>query len=403
MILHIPHHSTYIPDEYRDLFVISNEELAEEIQLMTDHDTNKMFGLDHPNITRVTAEVSRLLVDMERFRDDKDESMAKKGMGAVYTLRQDGSPLKVFSPEQREALLQRYYDPHHKALEEAVQKELDENGECLIIDCHSFPNKALPYEDRGKFYQEVDFCIGIDDFHAPEKLVLDICRFLGDDYTVAINSPFAGSIVPSKFYQKDNRVKSLMIEVNRDLDQEDVIQIMDSLLPYLSGDKNSLTENNFYGDSLLEITKLDDWSFYEGEYYLSERDYIFPDDKSLHDEGWHKSMEVHFSSPSCKSEIRLWMQVFYYFTKDNKLHSVDVDMVGRLKSFPHSEDTVVDGQIYCLDSNEIIIMEGEGSLYSVEGGDLEEKLISLVRQSYREELNDKEWVTHLEELFEGKH
>ena len=154
---------------------------------------------------------------------------------------------------------------------------------------------------------------------------------------------------------------------------------------------------------MLELTKLDDWSFYEGEDYLSERDYIFPDDESLHNEGWHKSMEVHFSSPSCKSEIRLWMQVFYYFTKENKFHSVDVDMVGGLKSFPHSEDTFVDGKIYCLDSNEVIIMEGEGGLYSVEVCDFEEKLISLVRQSYRDELNDKEWVKILEERFEGKH
>ncbi|UTP72770.1 N-formylglutamate amidohydrolase [Alteromonas sp. LMIT006] len=400
MILHIPHHSTYIPDEYRDLFVVSDEALLEEIQLMTDHNTDIMFGLEHPKITRVTAEVSRLLVDMERFRDDNQESMAKKGMGAVYTKRQNGTPLKEFPPEQREALLQRYYDPHHKGLEEAVQKELDEHGECLIIDCHSFPDEALPYEDRSEYYQPVDFCIGFDAFHVPEELVLDVYRFFTmNDYSVAINEPFSGSIVPNQFYQKDNRVKSMMIEVNRNLNVDEVKNLMNRLLPYLSGDRNALGKDDFDGDSLHKIAKLEDWTFSEGEDYINERDYIFPDDESLHNDGWHKSMDVHFSSPSCKCEIRLWMQVFYYFTKDNKLHTVDVDMVGRLREFPHSEDTIIEDRIYCLDSNEIICMEGEDYLYGTQGDELQEKLVALVRESYREELHDKSWVKHLEDQF----
>lgn len=122
MILHIPHHCTVIPKEYRDLFVISDDELAIELQLMTDHDTDKMFSVGHPDITSVMATVSRLLVDTERFREDTQESMSEKGMGAIYTLRQDGTELKQFTEEQKEALLTAFYDPHHKALEEAVQK-----------------------------------------------------------------------------------------------------------------------------------------------------------------------------------------------------------------------------------------------------------------------------------------
>ena len=35
--------------------------------------------------------------------------------------------------------------------------------------------------------------------------------------SVAINEPFAGTMVPLKFYGKDRRVKSIMIEVNRKL------------------------------------------------------------------------------------------------------------------------------------------------------------------------------------------
>ena len=37
------------------------------------------------------------------------------------------------------------------------------------------------------------------------------------NFTVKYNEPFKGSIVPLKFYNKDKRVQSLMIEVRRDL------------------------------------------------------------------------------------------------------------------------------------------------------------------------------------------
>ena len=404
MILHIPHHSTYIPNEYRDLFVISDEALAEEIQLMTDHDTDKIFGLEHPNITRVSAEVSRLLVDMERFRDDKDEQMSKKGMGAVYTKRQDGTPLKQFSLEQRETLLQRYYDPHHKALEEAVQKELDEHGECLIIDCHSFPNDALPYEERSKYYSHVDFCIGIDDFHAPEEVVLDIARYLmGIGYEVAINDPFAGAIIPNKFYQKDPRVKSIMIEVNRDIEPEVVKDLMDELLPYLSGDKTSMTHNNLDGDNAITIAKLDDWVFYEGEEYANE---IYPclarDEEGLHEKCLFQSMDVSFSSPSCKSTINLWMEVAYYFTPDKKLHSVDVGRAGSIYERATSGNSTVDGCIYDFDGseiNKISYEEGDDEFDLYTSSDIESKLVNLMYDSYQHILTDEEDKKAIEERF----
>ncbi len=41
--------------------------------------------------------------------------------------------------------------------------------------------------------------------------------FKGYGYSVAINRPFAGCIVPTAFYQKDQRVMSVMIEINRRL------------------------------------------------------------------------------------------------------------------------------------------------------------------------------------------
>lgn len=49
--------------------------------------------------------------------------------------------------------------------------------------------------------------------------MLEIAKkaFESAGFEVAINTPFAGSIVPLEYYGKDNRASSLMIEVRRDL------------------------------------------------------------------------------------------------------------------------------------------------------------------------------------------
>lgn len=36
-------------------------------------------------------------------------------------------------------------------------------------------------------------------------------------FRVALNDPFAGALVPISRYQKDNRVRAVMIEINRNL------------------------------------------------------------------------------------------------------------------------------------------------------------------------------------------
>jgi len=218
MILHIPHASTCIPDEIRKDFLLSGFELATELLRMTDRYTDELFDANSPQITRIVYPVSRLVVDPERFVDDAQEPMSKKGMGVVYTLTSHGKQLRnPVTPEQKERLLAQYYRPHHERFTAAVEQELLRKGKALIIDCHSFPSKPLPYE---KYQSEdrPDICIGIDKYHTPEALsetLQDFFRKRG--YSVALNRPFAGTIVPMQFCKKDQSVMSIMIELNRRL------------------------------------------------------------------------------------------------------------------------------------------------------------------------------------------
>lgn len=63
-----------------------------------------------------------------------------------------------------------------------------------------------------------DFCIGTDEYHTPPQLVDIATQYLERaGYSVAINRPFAGTIVPMAHYHANASVSSLMIEVSRGL------------------------------------------------------------------------------------------------------------------------------------------------------------------------------------------
>lgn len=212
VIFHIPHASTCIPPEYLGDFY--ENVLTENLRHMTDWYTDELFDFGFGE--RIVFPVSRLVCDPERFREDEHEPMSRVGMGAVYTQGYDLFPLrKEKALTRRDEILRRFYDPHHEQLEKLSARMLEIAGRCLIIDCHSFSASPLPYE---KDKIRPDFCIGTDPYHTPHLLATSLLHSLRDaGYSVVVNRPFSGSIVPLRFYRNDKRVLSIMIEVNRGL------------------------------------------------------------------------------------------------------------------------------------------------------------------------------------------
>ena len=221
LILHIPHASENIP--FKKGFVIDDTKIKEEILKLTDWFTDDLFSSKID--TQIVASFSRVFCDVERFSDDSQEEMFKLGMGALDTRCDDDTLSRVVTSELRKEILDNYYLPHHENLNKAVRTQLKEQDTCLIVDCHSFPKTPLfkGLDQRGN---RPDFNIGTDKFHTPLDLVKkseDYFKNLG--YTTGIDWPYSGSIVPMEYYQKDKRVKSIMLEVNREL--------------YLEGDTNN--------------------------------------------------------------------------------------------------------------------------------------------------------------------
>ena len=217
IIFHIPHSATRIPDDVRKQFILSDEELEKEILRMTDWHTDDLFG-GFGDVVKIVFPVSRLVVDPERFTDDDLEAMSLKGMGVIYTKTSGGYRLrKRLNNSEKQSLLDKYYYPHHQCLEQTVQLALGKNGRCLVVDCHSFPSEPLPYEDD-QSSNRPDICIGTDDFHTPKMLADKVSYYFESlGYKTALNRPFSGALVPYPFFEKNQAVSSIMIEVNRGL------------------------------------------------------------------------------------------------------------------------------------------------------------------------------------------
>jgi N-formylglutamate amidohydrolase len=86
---------------------------------------------------------------------------------------------------------------------------LQKHAPALVIDCHSVASMPLPHE-ADQVVPRPDVCIGVDSFRAPDGLrTAFVEAFEAAGFTARIDSPFAGTPVPTSFYRSDAQVCGL--------------------------------------------------------------------------------------------------------------------------------------------------------------------------------------------------
>ncbi|GAA2493230.1 N-formylglutamate amidohydrolase [Streptomyces gobitricini] len=218
VILHVPHSSRVIPAEVRAGIVLDDRALAAELDHITDAYTERIADAAAQAARvrpwRFVNRLSRLVVDPERFPDEREE-MRAVGMGAVYTRTTHREELRPPRADVQ-PLLDRYFHPYAEAMTAAVAERLGTVGRAVIVDVHSYPAKPLPYELHGDGPRP-PICLGTDSFHTSGPL-LDAARQAFADFGgTELDSPFAGTYVPLRYYGRDARVGAVMVEIRRDL------------------------------------------------------------------------------------------------------------------------------------------------------------------------------------------
>ena len=212
-LVHLPHYGTSIPEKYEADYYLDKEELYKNVFEYADYGTYNLYGSLYREFDGVANPNSRLFFDPERFFDDEQESMqTKHGLGWFYeNAILDKKPLR--STIHKDEIAQ-YYHKHHAELNAKTAQKLRLYGRCTIIDCHSFSNTRYWFHDKSLALP--DICIGYDDFHKDEFLVNTILEEF-EAYDVGVNTPYVGSLVPTDYYNKNENVKSVMIEINKKL------------------------------------------------------------------------------------------------------------------------------------------------------------------------------------------
>ncbi|MEU9211880.1 N-formylglutamate amidohydrolase [Streptomyces sp. NPDC048415] len=217
VILHVPHSSRQIPAPVRDGIVLDDVALELELDHITDAHTAELAAAaaEAAGLApwRFVNRLSRLVIDPERFPDDREEMLAV-GMGAVYTRTTHRAPLRPADVDPR-PLVDRFFHPYARAMTAAVADRLAATGRAVVLDVHSYPTARLPYELHGDGPRP-PICLGTDSFHTPPEMVALAEKAFAGLGGAGIDSPFAGAYVPLRYYEREPRVTALMVEIRRD-------------------------------------------------------------------------------------------------------------------------------------------------------------------------------------------
>ncbi|MDA9976182.1 N-formylglutamate amidohydrolase [Alphaproteobacteria bacterium] len=204
LVIHAPHASTHIPDDLWDQFIIGREEMKQEALASADLYTDLLAQEAWPLAGIVCAEISRIVVDIERYSDDAMEEMAKVGRGVIYTHGHSGKQLRrSLTKSERADLLNKYYTPHWHRLKVIAASK-------ILIDLHTYPVEPWLIE-RNLTTNRPEICIGFSQELTPASWVSKLTHhFRSAGYSVDHNTPYSGVI-------DAGTQAAVMLEIRRDM------------------------------------------------------------------------------------------------------------------------------------------------------------------------------------------
>jgi N-formylglutamate amidohydrolase len=225
ILVSVPHAGLAVPEELRPQIV------ADEQVLRSDADlgVNDLFGgVSEVGASLLVAEISRLVVDLNRAEGDVDNlsvpehrsPLPDARRGVVWRLSSSGRPIlaRPLSLADLEDRLSRYHEPYHQTLRKTLFELRGRHGYAILVDGHSMP--GLPRGDGGANPKRradlVPGCNGGSSCGAP--VVEEAERFFRSrGYSVAVDDPYPGGFITRHYGKPEVGWHALQLEVNRDL------------------------------------------------------------------------------------------------------------------------------------------------------------------------------------------
>jgi len=219
-VISVPHCSGRIPEGIRADFVLSNDKIADSIDL----GAREIFAtLDAEDI--LCSQWSRLVVDLNRdpVRRDHKGVIARIDYFGRSIYHENGAP----DEKEISDRLRKYYRPYHNRLREALARPYIKG----LIDCHSLcgigPSEA---PDAGK--KRKDILLSNNGDHRGKMIPalgkttcpsgsLSLMKqvFLRAGFSVSINDPYTAGFISTHYAEAfaDREKFAVQIEINQDL------------------------------------------------------------------------------------------------------------------------------------------------------------------------------------------
>ncbi len=208
------------------------------------------FPRSYIDVNRCVSDLDPGIIDDE-WPDPLNPSVrSQAGIGLVRRLLRPGVPVydRALSVAEIRRRIDTYYAPYHAALAALIDDAYRENGQVWHVNCHSMPPQSAFAGGDGIFRaypaRNPDFVLGDRD---GTSCSLDFTHALRDHlrhqgYTVAINDPYKGVELVSRYSDPAMGRHSIQIEVCKSLYLEDDLITKSKNFNALRGDINTLIE-----------------------------------------------------------------------------------------------------------------------------------------------------------------
>lgn len=183
------------------------------------------------------AHFPRSYVDVNRCEKDIDPDLLEgilpeeaepsprsmAGIGLIRRLIRPGMEIygRHLTLDEVRARIDTYYRPYHETLEDMIEATYAQYGQVWHINCHSMPPQKIQFP--GNAFKPADIVLGDRDGTSCSIEVRESARayFKSKGYKVAINDPYKGVELVSRYSDPARGRHSLQVEICKSLYLED--------------------------------------------------------------------------------------------------------------------------------------------------------------------------------------